>query len=227
VGRRYVPTRPWKLVDAGAGPFLTTPDGPVWAPSGIIGAFQVEMRFAMSDWTPAGGVLVARSGFTDGDLAWSVEVMADGRPRGNYYPAGTLASRVGTVAAQVPPFTDGQTYGLRVGFLSDLLGVASAYRYEVQTGAAGWRRLGPDQLSAGVVVPHDTSEAVRVGEPAEVLELETFRVYPLEGPRRLDAGIGGRPSGASWLDRGDPSVTWTLGAASFARSSRSAPYAGR
>jgi hypothetical protein len=226
VGRHYVPTSPWKLI-GGAGPILSTPDGAAWAP-GEVGSFLVEMRFTMSDWTPAGGAIVARHGFTDGNLAWAVEIQAGGRPRASYYPAGTLASRVGTECAVDPGLTDGDDVGLRVGFLANLLGVASAYSYDIQRGGSPWVPLGPAVLGAGPIVPFNSTEAVRVGEPASMTELHSFRVYgATAAPRRLDAAVGSRPGDTSWTDRATPAVVWSRGTATFARSDRPVPYASR
>jgi hypothetical protein len=225
VGRRYVPTSPWKLTRTGAGALLTAADQAEHTPDATV-VFSVEMRFTMSDWTPGAGAMLARQGFTDGNLGWSVEMQASGRPRAAFYPGGVLAAKIGVQGdAPAVPLVDGEDYGLRASLLGNFVAAGNAYSYALQRGST-WEPLGGGFLG-GVIAPFDSTEGIVVGEAAEVTDLYSFRVTSPEGRRLLDAGVGRRPGNASWADTMTPAQVWTRGAGDFARSERPVPYAGR
>jgi hypothetical protein len=221
--RRYTPVRPWKLDTDGAGAFLTITD-PV-SGAGTWSAFGVEIVCTLTDWTPAAEVNLCRQGTTDGNLCWSMDLAASGRPTASYYDLGTNATRITGTATADPriPLVNGRPYGLRAWLLSDFLGVASAYVFEINYGAR-WENVG-GITSAGIVgTPFDSSEPVSIGIPVSFTELHHFRVYaPIFGVGQLhysrivaDAGLSLHSGDTAWTDRFGNA--YTLGAAEWTRN---------
>lgn len=171
--KRTRPLRPWALTRTGAGALLTIADRPALTS----GAMVVDIDCALSDWTPGADVVLARHGTTDGDLSWSVEILAGGRPRASWYDLGTLATRVGNPATSDPAdVLDGRRAMFRFHMLSDIFGVASINQYEWISGAR--LRSFPSTVQGALVgVPFDSSEPITVAADASITKLYAARVY--------------------------------------------------
>lgn len=214
---RYRTARPSRLVRTGAGTLLTssTPADPV------VDAFAIELWFSLADYTPAADVFLVQQGTADPSRYFALEWLTTGQPRASFYTAGTLATRLGTAATNTPTLTDGEPIGLRVHWLENFLGVASAYAYEFNQGGA-WSTS--PLVTAGLAsAAAPTGQPVTVGSGGAIEALYDLKIWngvfgPSQligttaspNPRVADARTGMDPGAAAWTD--EHGAEWAVGA---------------
>lgn len=229
--RRQRPLQPSMLENAAGNEFISTPDSSAWA---VVNesAMVHELALEMADWTPSTDRILAQHGTTDGNLGWEIALLTTGDIRLSYFPAGTLASRVSTLHTPPIPLTNNNRHGLRCSFLSNFLGIASAYTVDWQYGL---RWIYSGQIpTAALTSPFDSTEAIFIAPGIGIQNLYTYKYWGgkfgvgqigIFGSRpTVDASINAQQKGVtSWTSK--TGEVWTIAGSTVQRSNIQLPYA--
>lgn len=170
--RRYRSTQPVKLNNSAGNEFISTPDPMTTLQSG---AFVIETRLMFSDWTPAADRIFIQHGNVDGNLGWEAALLTTGQIRLSYFPTGLLAGRISQ--SFTPPFTleNNVRYGLRLSYLRDFLGVASAYLCDFQYPGGRW--VNPPIQSAALSASFNCTGDLLIGADTGLTDVYSYKMW--------------------------------------------------
>lgn len=223
--RRYRNIRPVCLRSTGAGPIFSIDD---WTLSESI--FSMELFFKMSDWTPSADRMLIEHGTVDGNISFTVDMLAGGNIRLSYFPTGLLASRVSATFPADGHFRDNKIAGIRCNMFANFFG-QSVFGLDHWHGGTWQYAAG---IGAAPLAVFNSTATIDVGSGDDIEEIYAFRVWTndyfgIVGTHRrneMDLDALGAPqplNTTDWTDRfGNHYV---LGNAEFQRSDYPAPFA--